>query len=281
MTLHVLADMLTKRSQAPTAGWETPYLIVLVIASFLLFAAFLVWEGKYAKDPVMPLAVFKAPTFTSLILVVVLSYMGFSISQWYTITWLQRVRGWSVLQTMTGYSPFLVIGPVSVALAAWLIPRLAAQWIMAIGIGVVVVANLLVATMPEQQLYWAQAFPAIVLSCFSQDFVYVAAQLIASNSVGRRHQGVAGSLIGTLNLYGNSLGIGVAGTVESQVQKYKHDHVLGLRASLYFGCAIAVVALVMDFLWVRVPKDDREGWESSEDQEEELVRGPCFVAVPQ
>lgn len=222
----------------------------------------------------MPLAVFKTPTFTALILVVVMSYMGFSISQWYTITWLQQVRGWSVMQTMAGYSPFLVVGPVSVALAAWLMPRVAAQWIMAMGIGVVVVANVLVATMPEQQTYWAQAFPAIVLSCFSPDFVYVAAQLIASNSVGRRYQGVAGSLIGTLNLYGNSLGIGFAGTVESQVQKYKdNDHVLGLRASLLFGCVIAVVALAMDFLWVRVPKDNREGWESSEEQEDGLLVG--------
>ena len=241
--------------------------------SLLLFGSFLFWEGKYAKEPVMPLAVFKAPTFTTLILVAVLSYMGFSISQWYTITWLQQVRDWSITQTMAGYSPFLIIGPVSVSLAAWLMPRVAAQYIMAIGIGVVIVANLLVATMPEQQIYWAQAFPAIVLSSFSPDFVYVAAQLIASNSVGRRYQGVAGSLIGTLNLYGNSLGIGVAGTVESQVQKYKDNHVLGLRASLYFGCAIAVVALVMDFLWVRVPKDNREGWESSEEQEEALVVG--------
>lgn len=246
----------------------------MLIASLVLFGAFLVWEGKYAKDPVMPLAVFKAPTFSALILVVVMTYMAFSISQWYTITWLQQVRHWSVTQTMAGYSPFLVVGPLSVGLAAWLLPRVAAQWIMAMGIGVVIVANVLVATMPEQQTYWAQAFPAIVLSCFSPDFVYVAAQLIASNSVGRRYQGVAGSLIGTLNLYGNSLGIGFAGTVESQVHKYKGgDHVLGIRAALFFGFAIAVVALGMDFLWVRVPKDNREGWESREDQVESLVVG--------
>lgn len=222
----------------------------------------------------MPLAVFKTPTFLALILVVVMSYMAFAISQWYTITWLQQIRGWTIMQTAAGYTPFLVVGPVSVALAAWLIPRLAAQWIMAAGIAVVVVANVLVATMPEQQTYWAQAFPAIVLSCFSPDFVYVAAQLIASNSVGRRYQGVAGSLIGTLNLYGNGLGIGFAGTVETQIAKYKDgDYVLSLRGALLFGCVIAVVALILDFLWVRVPKDEREGWDASEEQEEELVVG--------
>jgi hypothetical protein len=41
--------------------------------------------------------------------------------------------------------------------------------------------------------------------------VYVAAQVIASNSVGKHEQGIAGSLIGTLDLYGNSLGLGLRG----------------------------------------------------------------------
>jgi MFS family permease len=219
----------------------------------------------------MPLSIFKTPTFTALILVVVLSYMGFAVSQWYTVTWLQRIRGWSVMQTTAAYTPFLIIGPLSVAMAAWLLPRLAAQWILALGIVVVIISTILVATMPEQQTYWAQAFPAIVLTCLSPDFVYVAAQLIASNSVGRKHQGVAGSLIGTLNLYGNSLGIGFAGTVESQVTKYKGDGILGIRAAVYFGFAIAVLALLIDIMWVRVPKDNREGWESTEELGEALV----------
>ncbi|SPO06328.1 related to aminotriazole resistance protein [Cephalotrichum gorgonifer] len=260
-------------NQAPSAGWEAPYLIAILILSLVLFGLFLYWEGNYAKEPVMPLTIFKTPTFTALIFVVVMSYMGFAVGQWYTITWLQQVRGWSVMDTAVGYTPFIIIGPISVAMAAWFLPRMAAQWILAMGIVVVVAATLLIATMPEQQTYWAQAFPAIILSCLSPDFVYVAAQLIASNSVGRRYQGVAGSLIGTLNLYGNSLGIGFAGTIESQVMKYKNDHVLGLRSAVFFGCAIALVALVMDIMWVRVPKDNREGWETSEEQVEALVVG--------
>lgn len=36
--------------------------------------------------------------------------------------------------------------------------------------------------MPEQQLYWAQVFPATILGSLCPDFVYVTAQIIASNS---------------------------------------------------------------------------------------------------
>lgn len=116
--------------------------------------------------------------------------------------------------------------------------------------------------MPEQQTYWAQVFPATSLGSFCADFVYIAAQIIASNSVRKRGQGVAGSLIGTLNLYGNSLGWGFAGTVEAQVAKSAGE-VMSFRAALWFGAALGIIALVLDVGFVRTPKNNQEGWKSS------------------
>lgn len=54
---------------------------------------------------------------------------------------------------------------------------------------------------------------------FCPDLVYTAAQIIASNSVRRSQQGTAASLVGLLNLYGNSLGLAFSGTVEAEVDK--------------------------------------------------------------
>ncbi|CAG9992192.1 unnamed protein product [Clonostachys byssicola] len=232
-------------NQAPSVGWDTPYEIACLILSVLLFASFIAWEKYCAKDPIMPVQVFRAPTFTALIFVI--------------------LRDLSILKTGIHFIPFGGGAVIAVALAAWLISRVAAQWILAIGIGTVIVSNLLLATMPIQQTYWAGIFPAVLLSSFCPDLAYVAAQLIASNSVGRRHQGVASSLIGTLNLYGNSLGLGFAGTIESQVSNGHEigDIVLGYRAALYFGMALGVVALILNFAFVRMPKDQRQGWDET------------------
>jgi MFS family permease len=237
-----------------------------------MFSAFLVWESRFTAHPIMPLTIFRAPTFTALIFVVLLTYMSFGISLWYMTAWQQLVRGWSVLHYAAGFVPFGVGATAAVFLSAWLIPRLAAQWVMAIGVVMSLAANLILATMPAQQSYWAQTFPAIVLSSVCPDFVYVAAQIIASNSAGRKQQGVAGSLIGTLNLYGNALGLGFAGTIETEVAKGGgSDALRGYRAALYFGAALAVAALALDFAFVRMPKDEREGW----DGEEEVIElGP-------
>lgn len=257
-------------NQAPSAGWSTPYEIALLVLSAVLFCGFLAWEKRVARDPIMPVTIFKAPTFTALLFVVLLSYMSFGISLWYMIAWEQLLRGLDVLGTAVVWIPFVPGSTVAVFAAAWLIPRLAAQYIVALGVVFVMISNLLLATMPAQQNYWAQTFPAILLGSVCPDLVYVAAQVIASNSVSRKQQGIAGSLIGTLNLYGNSLGLGFAGTIETQLLAHSDDEVYGFRAVLYFGVALALAGLVLDFVFVRMPKDEREGWDPNDQDAENI-----------
>ncbi|KAL3473408.1 efflux pump antibiotic resistance protein [Aspergillus californicus] len=255
-------------NQAPSVGWSTPYEIALLLTSILLFTLFIIWEHK-TPHPITPPSIFRAPSFAILILVILLDYMAVGTVLWYQILWLQEVWQWSTLQFAIAWIPFLICGTIAACLAAWLIPRLAAQYILALGTGTVLISTVLMATLPEEQSYWAQVFPSVVLFAFCPDLVYTAGQIIASNSVSRRQQGVAGSIVGTLNLYGNSLGLGFASTVEVEVrERYGGDRIRGYRAALWFGVAICVVALVLDLAFVRRVKDEREGWEGEDVAEE-------------
>ncbi|KAJ5278740.1 hypothetical protein N7478_004112 [Penicillium angulare] len=252
-------------NQAPSAGWSSPYEIVLLIISVVLFVAFIFWEKHMASEPIMPLDAFKAPGFQILLLVILLNFMAVGTLIWYQVLWLQEIWHWSTLHFAVGWSPFVVCATAAASLAAWLIPRLAAQWILALGTVAILVSNLLMATLPVKQTYWAQVFPSVVLFSFCPDFVYTAGQIIASNSVRRRQQGVAGSIIGTLNLYGNSLGLGFASTIEVQVANHFQSRIMGIRGALFFGVAVSALALVLDICFVRMVKDEREGWHE-EDQ---------------
>ncbi|KAL3490230.1 MFS general substrate transporter [Aspergillus germanicus] len=257
-------------NQAPASGWDAPFESILLVTSILLLLLFGVWEHKFANPPIMPLGIWTAPSFLALILVVLFSFMANGIFLWYMVAWLQLLRGASILDFGVQWTPFGIVATLGTFLAAWLIPRLAAQWILAIGSAAILVANLLLATMPVYQSYWAQVFPATLFMALCPDFVYVAAQIVASNSVRRVHQGVAASLVGTLNLYGNSLGLGFAGTIETEVNKRRvgAEVVLGFRAALYFGAALGLVAVLVDLFFVRVVKDVREGWSDPADQSE-------------
>ncbi|KAE8323847.1 MFS general substrate transporter [Aspergillus sergii] len=256
-------------NQAPEVGWSTTYEIALLVVAMLVLITFGAWEHLFARHPIMPMKIFKAPSFLPLVVVVLLSYMSFGNLQWYMVLWQQDVRGWSVLQFSLGWTPFAIAGTLGAGLAAWLIPRIAAQWIIAIGAVSTLISNVLVVTMPAQQIYWAQIFPATILISFCPDFIYTAAQIVASNSVSHRDQGIAGSLIGALNLYGCSLGIGFGSTVEAYIQGKGGDVLFGYRAALYFGIALAAIAIMLDVFLVRVGKDERQGWD--EDVAEETL----------
>ncbi|KAL4885593.1 major facilitator superfamily domain-containing protein [Aspergillus karnatakaensis] len=256
-------------NQAPSVGWSTPYEIALLILSLVLLTAFIIWEHK-TPHPIIPPSIFAAPSFAVLVLVILLNYMTVGTVIWYQIFWLQDVWHWSTLQFAVGWTPFVIFGTGAACLAAWLIPRLAAQWILALGTGTILVSTVLMATIKEGQSYWAQVFPSVVLFSFCPDLVYAAGQIIASNTVRRHQQGIAGSIIGTLNLYGNSLGLGFASTVEVQVAARTGDGIAGFRAALWFGVAISAVALVLDVAFVRRVKDEREGWEEEDNEGIEL-----------
>ncbi|RYP72297.1 hypothetical protein DL771_004271 [Monosporascus sp. 5C6A] len=246
-------------NQAPAVGWSHPMIIATLVASIALFVWYGVWEHYFASDPIMPLSIFKAPSFTPLVIVVLLNFMATGTLLWYTVAWLQEVRHWTPMQFAIGWTPFGVCGVAAAFLTALLVPRMPAQYILGVGTTCMLVSNVLIATMPAQQSYWYQVFPSTAISAFSPDLVYTAAQIIASNSVNRSQQGIAGSLIGSLLLYGNSLGLGFASTIEWQVGKRSGDTVRGYR-SAYFAVGICVVALVLDLAFVRLVQDNREGW---------------------
>lgn len=252
-------------NQAPAVGWSASYEIALLPVSILLFAAFGLWEHNVATSPIMPLDIWTAPSFFALVLVVLFSVMSYGIALWYMVAWQQVIRQWSAFHFAIGLLPHAIFGSLAAPVAAWLVPRVAAQWILAFGALVVLLSSVLLVTMPAQGSYWAQIFPATILMALCPDFMFTAAQIVATNSVRRHEQGIAGSLISLLQLYGASIGLGFAGTVEANMNKGGEDSLAGYRGALYFAIGLAAAALVIDVLFVRVPKDEREGWQHEED----------------
>ncbi|CZR58900.1 related to aminotriazole resistance protein [Phialocephala subalpina] len=283
------------RDTTPAVGWQNPSEAALLVTSIVILCAFGLWEWEIAKEPIMPLGIWKAPSFLPLVIVVLFSFMSFGTLLWYMIAWQMTVRGWSVTHFALGWVPFGIFGTIGAGLAGWLIPRLAPQWILALGLGTVGVSNLLLATMPDQQTYCSAPAPTrqpfislqhtIVTDIDASTSIPVGpdlsrddthgilsgstAQIIASNAVRRSQQGTAASLVGLLNLYGNSLGLGFAGvgllgTVESEVNKTATDVTLGYRAALYFRAGLAGMALLFDVFSVRMKRDVREGWDEDE-----------------
>ncbi|OAA40236.1 hypothetical protein ISF_09814 [Cordyceps fumosorosea ARSEF 2679] len=150
-----------------------------------------------------------------MVFVVLFSYMSFGIALWYSISWQQTLRQLSVLQIAVNLIPFGLASTAAVGLAPYLLPQVEVKLVMAVGVVTFIGAGLLLATTPMQQTYWMQVFPAMLL-----------------NSVTRNHHGIASSLDGKVNLYGISLGLGFAGTIEVEVGKMSKSSLAGAAETM-------------------------------------------------
>lgn len=252
-------------SQAPIAGWKTPYIYALLIVSIVVFLAFAVWELRYANDPILPLSIFSAPTFTAMIVAAFLTFMAIGIVIWYITVISIQIRNYTILADAATYATLAVCGAGAALLSALCVRILPAQAIMIIGSIASGAALILVATSPAHQTYWAQFFPALILTAFGPDFLFTASQIVASNSVARHQQGIAGSLVGTLLSYGLSTGLGFAGTVEAYTNNDPNSPLPGIRHALWLGVGFAFAAAIVALLFVRIPKDVREGWTENDE----------------
>jgi hypothetical protein len=245
-------------------GWTTGYVYGVLIASLGLLGSFVVWEWRFAREPILPLSIFKAPTFAAMVGAAFLTFMAIGIVIWYITVINITIRHYTIFSDAASYATLAVCGACAAMLSALFVRILPAQAIMIIGSLASGAALILVATSPAQQSYWAQFFPALILTAFGPDFLFTASQIVASNSVSREQQGVAGSLIGTLLTYGLSTGLGFAGTVDVYTNDHGRNPLAGHRHALWLGVGFAFSAAVLALAFVRIPKDVREGWATEE-----------------
>ncbi|KAJ7711305.1 major facilitator superfamily domain-containing protein [Mycena olivaceomarginata] len=248
-------------NQAPLAGWASSSVIAPLVIGTVTLLLFAVWEIKGAKSPILPFSIWRAPTFLAVMVSAFLSFMSFGIFIFYHIQFIHDFRGTSALQGVAWLAPFTIDGFIAACLAAVLISRVPAQVIICGALIAVMVANILTMTAPVSGSYWTAPFFAALFASFGPDMTFTAAQLVASNTVRRSEQGVAGSLVGTAFNYGYALGIGLGGTVEAHTNAGGTEPLRGLRGALYLGCGMAVLGILIVVLFVRVPKDNREGYD--------------------
>lgn len=133
---------------------------------------------------------------------------------------------------------------------------------MVIAMAAFLVGNLLIATLPVHQIYWAQIFVATVVSPFGMDMSFPAATIYLSNTIEKERQGVAASLVNTIVNYSISLGLGFAATVEVHVSRGDgtfDDTLKGYRGALFMGTGLASLGLMLSIVFVaKTYRDDRK-----------------------
>ncbi|WPG99984.1 drug resistance protein [Acrodontium crateriforme] len=239
-------------NQAPIVGWGEPYVIVCLILGILLVPAFFYLELRVSTHPLIP---FSALTSVNAFVLacVACGWANFGIWVFYLWQILEQLRGTSPLLACAYLSPLVFAGIVAAVATGFLLSHVRAAWLMVIAMCCFLTGNLLVATVPVHQVYWAQFFVCMIMAPFGMDMSFPAATVYLSNSIEKERQGVAASLVNTIVNYSISLGLGFAGTVEVHINnggKTPSDILKGFRGALYMGTGLASLGVVLSLIFV-------------------------------
>ena len=234
-------------NQSGVVGWETPYCYALLIVSAVLLAAFIWVELNYAVKPLVPVRSLSR-TASLVLLCIVAGWASFGVWVWYAQDFLMLFRGTGPLLMAAEFAPIGVSGLIAAMTTGVIIQKLRPGALMMIAMVFFAVGNILMATVPVEQTYWAQFFVMLLVMPFGMDMSFPAGTLILSESMAREDQGTAASLVTTTVNYSISLSLGIAGTIVRYLTGSSSEPatvLFGFRAALYFAIGLDGLGLLI------------------------------------
>jgi hypothetical protein len=240
-------------NQGPVVGWTTPYVYVLLIVGSLFLVAFVAVEYSYAIHPLIPL---KALSLETGLVLACIAFGWSSFGIWLFYLWqiIEVFRTVSPLLASAQFLPAAFAGLAASMFTGFALNKMPTALVIVLSMMAFCTGSILVATMPIDQTYWAQTFLTLLVTPFGMDMSFPAATLILSATCGKEHQGVAASLVNTVVNYSISIGLGIAGTVESNINNggdTADDALEGIRGALYSGIVLSGLGVIVALIAFR------------------------------
>ena len=148
--------------------------------------------------------------------------------------------------------PIIPVGLLSALAVGKLLGKVHASWIMVAGQVAYTVGSLLAALRTPGSIYWTYFFFSVLVITVGMDTSFPAATIIFSNAVAHEYQGMGASIVMTIINYSISLGLGFAGTMETNINHEgvtNKDKLLGYRGALWFSVGLAGFGLITSLVF--------------------------------
>jgi EmrB/QacA subfamily drug resistance transporter len=207
-----LVPILVGLTNKQTAAWSDPSVGGLIAIGAVIGLAFILVESR-AREPIVPLALFRNRTFTISVIAFFLSSFGFFATVVFLPRWFQVVVGSSA--TESGYQILPLLGGliVSATAAGQIVSRTGRYRLLAAGALITMAAGLLLLTNLRADtpipLLWAWMF----IAGLGVGPTFAVFTLIVQNSVRLDQLGTATSNLTFFQQVGGTVGLAVTGTI--------------------------------------------------------------------
>jgi EmrB/QacA subfamily drug resistance transporter len=207
-----LALLVYAVSKAPEHGWGSGWTLSRLAVAAGLLVAFVFIETR-AKDPLMPLRIFRTRTiaganFTTLLLGAV-TFANFFILTLYV----QQVLGWSALKTGVTFIATAGSAVAWAGLAQALTTKLGPKPVMIVGFIALTAGMLWYTQIPVDGSYWSDLLPGYLLVGFALPFTFIPVSIAALAGVAPDEAGLASGLFNTAQQIGGAIGVAVTSSV--------------------------------------------------------------------
>jgi EmrB/QacA subfamily drug resistance transporter len=193
-------------------AWDSPTILGFAAAFLVLGGTFLFWETK-AKEPVLPLRMFRHPVIATASAVLFVGYVSFFSVLVYLPMFIQVVQGADATDSGLQLVPMMAGVLVSTFVSGRLITKTGKYKIWpVVGIAVVPVAMFLFSTMSSSTPLWVTSLYMVV---FGLGFGVISPVLMIAvqNAVERRDMGTASAAAQFFQALGGSIGVAVFGAL--------------------------------------------------------------------
>src|SRR5581483_1736177 len=211
--------------EEPKRGFGDPLILVTLVGGLLFFAAFLGWEERWSRHPMLPLRLFSRRNFSFANLETVTVYAGLSCLTFFLVLFLQQLAGYSALKSGLALLPITAVMFV-------LSPR--------------------VGRLSERFGYWTELFPILIV--FSIGLSMIVAPLTATvlADASERDAGIASGVNNAVARVAGLLGIAIVGAAVAGGGNQLD--VSGYRLSMAITAALVAVGGAIGFVGIRNPK---------------------------
>jgi EmrB/QacA subfamily drug resistance transporter len=207
-----LALLVYAISRAPIVGWATARTILLLVASGVLLAAFLVNERR-TDDPLMPFHIFRVRTVAGANIVGFL-LGGVLFANFFVLTlYVQDVLGYSAIKTGVTFVATAGTAVIAAGIAQALTTRFGPKPIIAVGLVLLTAAMVWYAHIPVHGSFASDLLPGYLLVGVGIAFAYVPVSIASLAGVVEREAGLASGLINTSQQIGGAIGTAIASTI--------------------------------------------------------------------
>ncbi|MCL2394971.1 MAG: MFS transporter [Acidimicrobiaceae bacterium] len=240
-------------------GWGSTTTLVSLPGSVILALAFVQVERRVAT-PLVPLAIFRHHGLVTSTTIRTLFPMGGFSFQFLGVLYLQKVLGYTPLQTGLAFLPGSVTtGLISLTMLPWLIRRFGMRALILTGLVGITAGLLWFAPVPVHGSFWLNVLPAMLLTGSGFGIVFMPSVAIAMSDVDHSETGLASGLTNVAPQIGASIAVAALATLSAArtnhlLARHEAERVAlsaGYRLGLIVGVGCTAVALVVAAILLR------------------------------